>query len=297
MQHRSMRNLRTQCDLRMRPFDGMRTWLITGTSRGIGRELTEQLLARGDRVAATLRHPEQLDDLRHAFGERLWTRKLDVTDTPALTDVVNAAFAELGTIDVVVSNAGSGIFGAAEDLSDRQVEDLLATNLTGSIQLARRVIPRFREQGGGVLVQLSSMGGHVTFPGFAMYHATKWGIEGFIEALGKEIAGFGIHTLLVEPGMVRTSFYDAAGRVPASEPYRGGPTDREPIPLDQMPGSQSGVAHAIIEAASSDAPPKRLLLNSDAYELVTATLRERLGDFERQREAAYAADAEHTAVA
>ena len=110
------------------------------------------------------------------------------------------------------------------------------------------------------------MGGHVTFPGFAMYHATKWGIEGFIEALGKEIAGFGIHTLLVEPGMVRTSFYDAAGRVPASEPYRGGPTDRDPIPLDQMPGSQSGVAHAIIEAASSDAPPKRLLLNSDAYE-------------------------------
>jgi NAD(P)-dependent dehydrogenase (short-subunit alcohol dehydrogenase family) len=274
----------------------MTTWFITGASRGIGRELAEQILERGDRVAATLRRPEQLDDLRERHGDRLWTRRLDVTDTGEVERVVGEAFADHDRIDVVVSNAGYGVFGVAEDLTDEQVERALATNLTGSIQLARRVVPHLREQGGGVLVQLSSMGGHITFPGFAIYHATKWGVEGYFETLGEEIAPFGISTVMVEPGMVRTSFYDAAERVPLSEPYRGGPADLPDIPVDEMPGSQSGVAHAIIEAALSDDPPRRLLLNSDAYDLVTTALRDRLASLEAQRESAYAADAEYVPV-
>jgi NAD(P)-dependent dehydrogenase (short-subunit alcohol dehydrogenase family) len=268
----------------------MPTWFITGTSRGLGRELTEQALARGDRVAATLRRPEQLDDLRDRYGDRLWTRRLDVTDTAAVERVLDEAFAAHERIDVVVSNAGAGVFGVAEDLSDEQVERTMATNLTASIQLARRVVPHLRAQGGGVLVQLSSMGAHITFPGFAIYHATKWGIEGYLDALGDEVAPFGIHTLLVEPGMVRTSFYDAAERVPLSAPYRGGPADREPIPVADMVGSPSGVARAVIEAALSDDPPRRLLLNSDAFALVTAALRTRLAGFEAQRAVALAAD-------
>jgi NAD(P)-dependent dehydrogenase (short-subunit alcohol dehydrogenase family) len=271
----------------------MTTWFITGASRGIGRELTEQILERGDRVAATLRRPEQLDDLRERHGDGLWTRRLDVTDTGEVDRVVGEAFADHDRIDVVVSNAGYGVFGVAEDLTDEQVERALATNLTGSIQLARRVVPHLREQGGGVLVQLSSMGGHITFPGFAIYHATKWGVEGYFETLGEEIAPFGINTVMVEPGMVRTSFYDAAERVPLSEPYRGGPADLPDIPVDEMPGSESGVAHAIIEAALSADPPRRLLLNSDAYDLVTTALRDRLASLEAQRESAYAADAEY----
>jgi NAD(P)-dependent dehydrogenase (short-subunit alcohol dehydrogenase family) len=213
----------------------MSTWFITGASRGIGRELTEQVLARGDRVAATLRRPEQLDDLKERFGGRLWTRRLDVTDTGEIDRVVREAFADHDRIDVVVSNAGYGVFGVAEDLSDEQVDGMLATNLTGSIQLARRVVPHLREQGGGVLVQLSSMGGHITLPGFAIYHATKWGVEGYLEALAQEIAPFGIHTILVEPGMVRTSFYDAAERVALSDPYRGGPADLPDMPVEEMP--------------------------------------------------------------
>jgi NAD(P)-dependent dehydrogenase (short-subunit alcohol dehydrogenase family) len=271
----------------------MSTWFITGASRGIGRELTEQILARGDRVAATLRHPEQLDDLTEQFGDRLWTRRLDVTRTAEIESVLSEAFADHDRIDVVVSNAGFGAFGAAEDLSDEQVEAAIATNLTGSIQLARRAVPHLREQGGGVLVQLSSMGGHITFPGFAIYHATKWGIEGYFETLAQEVAPFGIHTMLVEPGMVRTTFYDAAQRVPLSEPYRGGPADRPKIPVDEMPGSQSGVAHALVEAALSEEPPLRLLLNSDAYQAVTTTLRRRLNELQTQRASAYAADAEY----
>ncbi|MBC8090377.1 MAG: SDR family oxidoreductase [Pseudonocardia sp.] len=271
----------------------MTTYLITGASRGIGRELTEQILNRGDRVAATLRRPEEVDDLKQQHGDRLWTRRLDVTDTAEIERVVDEAFADHDRIDVVISNAGYGVGGTAEDLDDEQVERVIATNLTGSIQLARRVVPHLRKQGGGVLVQLSSMGGHIAFPGFAIYHATKWGIEGYFDSLAQEIAPFGISTILVEPGMVRTSFYDALQQVPLSEPYVGGPADYPKTPVEDMPGSQSGLAHAIIEAASMDQPPRRLLLNSDAYEMVTKTTRERLASWEQQRESAYAADAEY----
>src|ERR1700745_3912046 len=173
------------------------TWFVTGASRGFGRELTEQLLSRGDRVAATLRQPGQLGDLAAGHGGRLWVRGLDVTDTGQLRRVVREAFSDLGRIDVVVSNAGSGVFGAAEDLTDAQVETMIATNLTASIQLARAVVPYLRAQGGGRLVQLSSMGGHIAFPAFSMYHATKWGIEGFYESLTVEVEPFGIRTMLV----------------------------------------------------------------------------------------------------
>ncbi len=266
------------------------TWFITGTSRGIGRELTEQALARGDSVAATLRHPGQLDDLAVVHGDRLWVRQLDVTDTMQMSRVVREAFTDHKRIDVVVSNAGFGVFGTAEDVTTDQVEQMIATNLTATIQLARLVVPYLRRQGGGRLIQVSSMGGHIAFPAFSLYHATKWGIEGFYEALTQEVEPFGIHTMLVEPGMIRTSFYEAATRVPVSEPYRGGPADRKPIPLEQMPGSQSRVVAAMIEVALSENPPRRLLLGSDAYHLVTDALKERLATFERQKAVAFSTD-------
>jgi len=266
------------------------TWFITGASRGMGRELTEQALARGDRVAATLRTPSQLDDLVAVHGHRLWVRQLDVTDTMQMGRVVEEAFTDHERIDVVVSNAGFGVFGAAEDVTNDQVEQMIATNLTAAIHLARLVVPYLRRQGGGRLMQVSSMGGHMAFPAFSLYHATKWGIEGFYEALAQEVAPFGIHTTLVEPGMIRTGFYEAATRVPMSEPYRGGPADRKPIPLEQMPGSQTRVVAAMIEAAQSENPPRRLLLGSDAYRLVTEALNERLATFERQSAVAFSTD-------
>ena len=151
------------------------TWFITGASRGLGRELTEQVLARGDRVAATLRTPSQLDDLAAAHGDRLWMRQLDVTDTVRMGRVVEEAFTDHERIDVVVSNAGLGVFGAAEDVTNEQVEQMIATNLTAAIHLARLVVPYLRRQGGGRLMQVSSMGGHMAFPTFSLYHATKWG--------------------------------------------------------------------------------------------------------------------------
>jgi NAD(P)-dependent dehydrogenase (short-subunit alcohol dehydrogenase family) len=266
------------------------TWFITGASRGLGRELTEQVLARGDSVAATLRTPSQLDDLAVVHGHRLWVRQLDVTDTVQMGRVIKDAFNDHERIDVVVSNAGFGVFGAAEDLTNGQVEQMIATNLTAAIHLARLVVPHLRRQGGGRLMQVSSMGGHIAFPAFSLYHATKWGLEGFYEAFAQEVEPFGIHTTLVEPGMIRTSYYEAATRVPVSEPYQGGPADRKPIPLEQMPGSQTKVVTAMIEAALSQNPPRRLLLGSDAYRLVTDALQERLSTFEQQKAVAFSTD-------
>ena len=266
------------------------TWFITGASRGFGRELAEQLLARGDRVAATLRRPGQLEDLAGQYGDRLWVRALDVTDTGQLRRVVQQAFADLGRVDVVVSNAGYGVFGAAEDLTDAQVEAVMATNLTASIQLARAVLPFLRAQGGGLLMQMSSMGGHIAFPAFSMYHATKWGIEGFYEALAAEVEPFGIKTMLVEPGMIRTGFYQAATRVPASRAYQGTPVDRDAVPLEEMPGDQAKVVAAMIQAALSPDPPRRLLLGSDAYRRVREALTARLAGFEAQQDVAASTD-------
>lgn len=156
----------------------MKTWLITGTSTGLGRLLCEQLLERGDRVIATLRKQGALDDLLALHGDRLQILTLDVTDTAAIIAVVSQAFEAAGRIDVIVSNAGYGLFGAAEEASPEQIERQLATNLTGSIHLIRAVLPHLRAQGGGRIVQVSSEGGQIAYPGFSLYHATKWGIEG-----------------------------------------------------------------------------------------------------------------------
>jgi NAD(P)-dependent dehydrogenase (short-subunit alcohol dehydrogenase family) len=144
-----------------------KTWFITGTSSGLGRLLVERLLARGDRVVGTLRRPGALDDLLAQYGDRLRVLTLDVTDAHAVRATVARAFEEMGRIDIVVSNAGYGLFGAAEEVTDQQLEQQIATNLIGSIQLIRASLPHLREQGGGRIVQVSSEGGQVVYPGFS----------------------------------------------------------------------------------------------------------------------------------
>ena len=183
-----------------------RTWFITGISSGFGRHLTEQLLGRGDRVAGTVRKPGAADDLAAVHGDRLWVAELDVTDLPEVRRVVDRAFAELGRIDVVVNNAGYGLFGAAEEVTDEQVVHELSTNLLGSIQVVRAALPHLRGQGGGRLVQMSTYGGLATNPGASLYHAGKWGIEGFMESTARDVAPFGIGVTIVEPGGARTEF-------------------------------------------------------------------------------------------
>lgn len=275
-----------------------KTWFITGTSSGIGRQLTELLLVRGCRVAATARRTETLDDLAAEHGARLRVLSLDVTDTPAVRRVVDEAFAAFGRVDVVVNNAGYGLFGAAEELTDEQIARQLATNLTGSIQVARAALPHLREQGGGRIVQISSIGGQIAFPLLSLYHATKWGIEGFFESLRQEVAPFGIQTTIVEPGAIRTAFLDRgldqAAPLEAYEATDLGEYRRSMLAgtaIDPI-GDPARLARAVIDAMDQDPAPARLVLGSDAYEMGRTALSVRLADLEAQRSVAYSTDAE-----
>ena len=206
-----------------------RTWFITGVSSGFGRELTGQLLECGDRVVGTVRDTDKVADLVKRYPETFRAEVLDVTDVAAIREVVARSFAQLERIDVIISNAGYGLFGAAEELTDKQIDHIVATNLVGSIQLIRAVLPHLRAQGGGRIIQISSYGGQVAFPGNSMYHATKWGIEGFVESVAQEVAPFGIGMTIVEPGGARTEFRYGSAQVAKLMPiYDGTPGTRLP---------------------------------------------------------------------
>ncbi|MFT3779157.1 MAG: SDR family oxidoreductase [Ottowia sp.] len=272
----------------------VKTWFITGTSTGLGRLLTERLLARGDRVAATLRTPGALDGLVAQYGDRLQVLTLDVTDTKALRTAVAEAFAHMGRIDVVVSNAGYGLFGAAEELSDTQIERQIATNLVGSIQVVRAVLPHLRAQGGGRIVQVSSEGGQIAYPNFSVYHATKWGIEGFVESVAKEVAPFGIDFLLIEPGPTGTGFgagLDHAAPMPSYEDTPSGDVRRAIASgAFVIKGDAARTVDAMIVAADAEAAPLRLALGSTAYASISQALAERLRQLEVQKALTLSAD-------
>ncbi len=272
----------------------MRTWLITGASSGLGRDMTAKLLARGDRVVATVRRASALDDLVAEHGDRLRVATLDLTDTVALRREVDKAWAALGRVDVVVSNAGYGLFGAAEELADAQIERQLATNLLAPIQLIRAALPHLRAQGGGRVVQVSSEGGQVAYPGFGLYHASKWGIEGFVEAVRQETAPFGIEFLIVEPGPTGTNFGAGLDVAEALDAYAATPAGqvRDAVLGGRFPinGDAGRTVDAMIAAADADRPPFRLVLGGTAYANVERALDERLSSLRAQRETAFGAD-------
>lgn len=271
-----------------------KTWFITGASSGLGRELAEQLLARGDRVVGTVRREDALSDLARTYGEALTTMLLDVTDTARLRAVVDDAFGRMGRIDIVVSNAGYGLFGAAEELEDGQIDHQIATNLTGSIQLVRAALPHLRRQGGGRVLQVSSEGGQIAYPNFSLYHATKWGIEGFVEAVAQEVAPFGIDFILAEPGPTATNFGAGLVRPAPMDVYDNTPAGDVRRAIDGggfvLKGDGARTVAAMIAAADSAEPPLRLALGSTAYGSISTALTQRRTAIEAQREVAFSAD-------
>ncbi|MFY1028779.1 SDR family oxidoreductase [Pseudomonas asiatica] len=272
-----------------------RNWLITGISSGFGRELSEQLLARGDRVLGTVRNIDKVADLAQRYPDTLVVEKLDVTDVPAVRRMVEGAFSRLERIDVLISNAGYGLFGAAEELSDAQIEGMIATNLTGSIQLIRAALPHLRVQGGGRVIQISSYGGQVAFAGNSLYHATKWGIEGFVESVSQEVAPFGIGMTIVEPGGARTEFRYGSAQVAELLPvYDATPAHAFQRMLDPdnglAPGDPARMAARIIESVDLNPAPLRIVLGSQALQSTLDTLRKRVADFETQAELAASTD-------
>lgn len=272
----------------------MKTWFITGTSAGLGRVLTEKLLAKGHRVAATLRKAGALDDLKAQYRDQLWIAQLDVTDTTAVKDTISRAFTALGKIDVIVNNAGYALFCAVEEASDAQIKLQIDTNITGSIQVIRAALPYLRAQGGGNILQLSSAGGQTTYPNFSYYHTTKWAVEGFCETIAQEVAPFNIGVTLVEPGAHKTSF--AAGMVtaPVMEVYDQTPAGdvRRAIAEETFPikGDVNKTVEAMIAVVDISPAPRRLTMGRDAYEHIRASLVTRLEALDAQKELALSSE-------
>lgn len=272
-----------------------RTWLITGVSSGFGRELTTQLLEMGDWVIGTVRNKEKITDIIEKFPDSFQYGIVDVTDTAAIQAFTKQAFEEAGTIDVIVSNAGYGLFGAAEELTDAEVDLIIATNLTGSIQFIRSALPFLRKQKQGRIIQISSYGGQVAFAGNSMYHATKWGIEGFVEAVAQEMKPFNIGTTIVEPGGARTEFRYGSAQVANLMPeYDGTPAHDFLSMLDAnnglAPGNPVKMATRIIESMDTNPAPLRLVLGSQALSSTIATLEMRIAGFHTQSEIAASTD-------
>jgi NAD(P)-dependent dehydrogenase (short-subunit alcohol dehydrogenase family) len=244
-----------------------RVWLITGASSGFGRAIAEAALEQGDRVVATARKPGSVEGLEP--DDRVAVVPLDVTDAAGREGAVNAAIERFGRIDVLVNNAGRTQVGAVEETTDEALRDLFDLHFFAPAALTRAVLPQMREQGGGTIVQMSSVGGQVTAPGFGAYCATKFALEGLTETLRDEVAPFGIKTMIVEPGAFRTGLFrrDAAYFSDEMAEYEEtvGPT-RAYVRGEHLkqPGDPALAARAILKALDSDEPPLRLVLGADA---------------------------------
>jgi NAD(P)-dependent dehydrogenase (short-subunit alcohol dehydrogenase family) len=249
-----------------------RVWLITGCSAGFGRHLALAALAAGDRVMATARSAEQLTDLVAAGGDRACGTTLDVTDTTTIEEAVAATIDTFGRIDVVVNNAGHGSVGAVEELAMPDLRALMEVMFFGAVAVTKAALPHLRRQGSGTIVQISSMGGQLSMPGFGAYCAAKFALEGLSEALAAEVAPFGVRVLIVEPGAFRTEF--GGHRMHRSEHIEAYQvsTGQTRTAVDNMDGSQPGdpakAAQAILEVLDSDHPPLRLALGNDAVDSI-----------------------------
>src|ERR1700731_3029647 len=183
-----------------------KVWFVTGTSKGFGRIWAEAALARGDRVAATARDVKTLDPLVERYGNQVSAITLDVTDKAAVAAAITEAHTRFGRLDVVVNNAGYGLFGTIEEVSEAEARDQIETNLFGALWVTQAALPIMRAQGSGHIIQVSSIGGVNAFPTVGLYHASKWGLEGFSQSLAPEVAGFGIKVTIVEPGGYATEW-------------------------------------------------------------------------------------------
>jgi len=253
-----------------------RVWLITGCSTGFGRALTEGLLERGEVVVATARQPKQLEELVQQYSGRILTLRLDVTQPAEIKAAVNQAMTKFGRIDVLVNNAGYGVFGAVEEVSDLEVRRQFETNMYGALNVTRVVLPHLRHQRSGHILNISSSGGFVGFPGAGIYCASKFALEGWSEALAKEVSPLGIYVTIVEPGAFRTAFNGALiAPNQAIDDYAT--TSGQMLQwLSQMDGQQPGdpqkATVAMMQVVNHSNPPLRLALGADALDAIRAKL-------------------------
>ena len=259
-----------------------RIWFITGTSTGLGRKLAEAVLAKGDRVVATARKQATVADLERQYPNHARAVRLDVTDLTQVEASVQAAIGAFGRIDVLVNNAGYGLIGAVEEVSDTQIRQQFETNLFGLLNVTRAVLPLLREQRSGHILNITSVGGQVSFPVSGLYHGTKYAIEGISESLAKEVAAFGIKVTIIEPGAFKTDFGSRslarAERIAAYQPVY-----EELIKAFDATifGDPARAAQAMIQAVDADEPPLRLALGVDALHAIRGKLNSELEEYQR----------------
>jgi NAD(P)-dependent dehydrogenase (short-subunit alcohol dehydrogenase family) len=274
-----------------------RTWFITGASRGLGRSFAQAALAAGDRVAAAARNTSALDELVAEYGEAIVPIELDVTDRNAAFAAVRHARDRLGRLDVVVNNAGYGLSGAVEEVSEEQARRQIEVNFFGALWVTQAALPILREQGSGWIVQVSSIGGLAAFPLTGIYHASKWALEGLSESLRQEVEPFGIKVLIVEPSGFRTDWAGSSmDRAEAIEAYQGidAIATRRESQQEENNGSQPGnpelAAQALLATLDRDDPPFRLLLGNVAYDVAVDRYQSRLEEFRAGEQTARGAD-------
>ncbi|WP_328535068.1 SDR family oxidoreductase [Streptomyces sp. NBC_00344] len=255
-----------------------KVWFITGTSRGLGRAFAQSALQRGDRVAATARNVAALDDLVTKYGDdAVLPLALDVTDKAAVAAAAGAAHDKFGRLDVVVNNAGYGLFGMIEEINEQQLRDQMETNLFGAFWVTQAVLPILRAQRSGHIVQVSSVGGIAAFPSLGAYHASKWALEGFSESLAQEVVGHGIKVTVVEPGGFTTAW--AGSSAAHAQPNPAYDQVREDIAArfgDARYADPADAGAALLKIVDAENPPLRVLFGTEPIEIIDPVYAQRL---------------------
>ncbi|SEO64677.1 SDR family oxidoreductase [Amycolatopsis saalfeldensis] len=267
----------------------MKTWFITGASKGFGREWAEAALGRGDRVAVTSRGADVFGDLVARYGEAVLPLRLDVTDRDAVFGAVERAHDHFGALDVVVNNAGYGLFGMVEEVTAEQARAQVDVNLFGPLWVTQAALPYLREQKSGHLVQVSSIAGVLALPGLGLYHASKFGLEGFTSSLAAEVEGFGVHVTLVEPAGYATDWAGPsavqAERSPAYEDFRANVTARP----SARRGDPRATRAAILAVVDAEQPPLRIFFGDGPLPVIRQEYANRIAEWEQWDEVSRAA--------
>jgi NAD(P)-dependent dehydrogenase (short-subunit alcohol dehydrogenase family) len=260
-----------------------KVWFITGTSRGFGREWAIAALERGDKVAASARNTSALDDLAQEYGGALLPLPLDVTDREADFAAVKRAHEHFGRLDIVVNNAGYGHFGFIEEVTEQEARDQIETNVFGALWITQAALPYLRAQRSGHIIQVSSIGGITAFQNVGIYHASKWALEGFSQALAQEVAPFGVHVTLVEPGGFATDWAGSSSKrsTPLAD-YKEVHEEAERIRSQRVaqPGDPKASAAAILKIVDAENPPLRVFFGELPLQLAKADYESRLATWE-----------------
>ena len=259
-----------------------KVWFITGTSKGFGRVWAEAALARGDRVAATARNMAALTPLVERYGKQVAALTLDVTNRSAVRAAVSEAHERFGRLDVVINNAGYGLFGAIEEVSEAEARAQIETNLFGALWVTQAVLPILRAQRSGHIIQISSIGGVNAFPNIGLYHASKWGLEGFSQALAAEVAAFGLKVTLVEPSGFATDWGGASAEHATPLPvYDAARAAIGSIRSNAIPGDPEATGSAMLKVVDAADPPLRIFFGSSGLPMTRAEYARRIETWEK----------------